>query len=161
MRTRYPFPTLFVLLLAILGGPPAARAEAPGLPAGEDFGAGISLRTPTRLADLVASPERYEGTPVLVQGRVSDVCQRRGCWTVIRDGEAQLRVRFENYGFFLPRDASGREAWVEGVVRVETLSEQEARHYAEESGRPSESEIHGSRQEVGFTASGVRLLARP
>jgi hypothetical protein len=161
MRTRCPFPTLFLLLLAILCGPSAALAETPGLPAGEDFGAGISLRTPTKLADLVASPERYEGTPVLVQGRVSDVCQRKGCWTVIRDGEAQLRVRFQDYGFFLPKDASGREAWVEGVVQIETLSEGEARHYAEESEQPSESEIHGSRQELGFTASGVRLLARP
>ncbi len=45
-------------------------------------------------------------------------------------------MRFKGYGFFLPVDSTGREAWVQGVV-VETPSEK-----------------------VGFTASGVRLVCR-
>jgi hypothetical protein len=86
------------------------------------------------------------------------------------DGDASIRVRFKNYGFFLPTDSSGRTAYVEGVVKIEMLSEKQARHYASES-EASESEasesnsgeaesIHGPQREVGFVASGVRLVER-
>ena len=44
-----------------------------------------------------------------------------------RDGSAHVRVRFQDYGFFLPTDATGAEAFIEGIVKVETLSEKTAR----------------------------------
>ncbi len=126
----------------------------------DDFGAAITLAEPTPLADVLASPERYAKEPILIRGRLTDVCQRKGCWTVLQDQGAQLRVRFKDYGFFLPKDSTGRRALVEGVVVVETLSEEQARHYEEEAREGDPDSVRGPRREIGFTASGVRLLPK-
>lgn len=147
------------LALALLA--PVAHADPPAkLPSGDDFGAGLSLSRPTPLAEIVGSPERFAEKPVLVRGRLADVCQRKGCWTVVRDGTAQVRVRFKDYGFFLPTDATGREAYVEGLAKVVTLSKKDARHYESESRNGDPGSITGPVREVAFTASGVRLLPR-
>ncbi|MBW2290869.1 MAG: DUF4920 domain-containing protein [Deltaproteobacteria bacterium] len=34
---------------------------------------------------------------MLIKGRVTDVCQKKGCWTVIEDGDAQVRIRFPGW----------------------------------------------------------------
>ena len=78
---------------------------------------------------------------------------------MLSQGEVSLRVRFKDYGFFLPVDSSGKQACVEGVVKWQTLSEEKARHYAEESKSESVAAIHGLQREVGLTASGVRLVS--
>lgn len=149
-------------LLAALFFVVAARAPAePGpSPPGEHFGAGLTLAEPTSLAEVLASPERFAREPVLVRGRVSEVCQRKGCWTILRDGEARVRVRFADYAFFLPRDCVGADAWVEGTVSVRTLSEKEARHLEGERVGGEPEAIHGPQREVGFVATGVRLVRR-
>ena len=128
------------------------------LPAGRDFGAGLTLETTLALRDVVAAPERHAGTPILVQGRLTDLCLKKGCWTVLSDGDAFVRVRFRDYGFFLPKDALGRRALVEGVAEVRTLSEKEARHYASESQNGDPTAITGPQHEISFVATGVRLL---
>ncbi len=132
--------------------------SSPSLPAGRDFGAGLTLAVVSDLEEVVREPGRYLDDPILVRGRISDVCQKKGCWTVLSQGEANVRVRFKDYGFFLPSDSSGKQAYVEGVVKLETLSEKSARHYARESQSGNAAAIHGPQREVGFTASGVRLL---
>jgi len=134
--------------------------EPRAVPGGEEFGAGLTLREVTPLSEVIARPESWADRPVLVEGEVRDVCQRRGCWMVIADGEAEVRVDFQDYGFFVPKDAAGRHAFVEGRVRRDTLSEETARHYAEESGKGDPSEIRGPQAVVRFTATGVRLLAK-
>jgi hypothetical protein len=126
----------------------------------DDFGAPITLEQATPLARVLANPERYALQPVLVRGRLTDVCQRKGCWTVLQDQAAQVRVRFKDYGFFLPKDSTGRQAFVEGVVVVETLTEEQARHYESEARDGDPDSVRGPRRELGFTASGVRLLPR-
>jgi hypothetical protein len=70
---------------------------------------------------------------VLLRGRLTDLCQKKGCWTVLQQGDAVVRVRFRDYGFFLPRDALGHVALVEGVASVRELSQGEARHLGAES----------------------------
>jgi len=144
-----------ILLLSVV-----LLAASNAIPPGQDFGAGLSLKQPTALAEVVKSPEKFASEPVLLRGRVSDVCQRKGCWTILRDGQAHVRVRFKDYGFFLPKDSAGQEAFVEGIVNVVTLSEKEARHYEEESRSGDPESVRGPRREIGFTASGVRLLPR-
>lgn len=122
-----------------------------------DFGAGVTLRETTPLAEVLATPERYAAEPVLVEGRITDVCQKKGCWTVLTDGKNSVRVRFQDYGFFLPKDAFGATALVQGVAVVRTLSEKEARHYEAESRGGDPGAIQGEQREVGLVASGVRL----
>jgi hypothetical protein len=154
---------LLPLLLALpLCAPVFAGAEEEAeRPAATEHGAGVTLTEVTRLAEVSAEPERFRGRPVLVRGRVRDVCQKKGCWMVVDDGSAQARVRFADYAFFVPKDSSGKEAWVQGEVSVKTLSRREARHYAGESTREDPSEVDGPRREIGITATGVRLVDPP
>ncbi len=147
---------MIALLPALLG------ADAKGPPAtARAFGAALTLDEPTPLSTILERPEAFEKKPILLHGRISDVCQKKGCWTILRDGDATVRVRFEDYGFFLPTDAIGAEAFVEGRVKVETLSAREARHYEAESRHGNPDAVDGPRREVGFVASGVRLVRRP
>ena len=134
------------------------QATEPSLPAGTDFGAGLTLAEVVDLETVVKDPGQYAEEPILLRGRISDVCQRKGCWTVLSQGDASVRVRFKDYGFFLPVDSSGKQAYVEGVVKVATLSEKQAQHYAEESQNKTGDAIRGPQREVAFTASGVRLV---
>ena len=140
----------------LLAAPAPASDEA--LPAGRDFGAGLTLTETTPLGDVLAAPQRYEAKPVLLRGRLTDLCTKKGCWTVLADGDASVRVRFQDYGFFLPKDALGKTALAEGVATVRMLSEREARHYASESRGGDPDSIVGPQRELGFVASGVRLL---
>ncbi len=143
-----------LLLLSILA------LGSKSLPEGDEFGEGVRMREVTPIKEILKSPESFAGKTILLSGRISDVCQRKGCWTVLSDGDLTMRVRFKDYGFFLPTDSSGRQAFVEGVVKVQTLSQSDARHYESESVGGDPSKIVGPQHEVGFTASGVRLIAR-
>ena len=97
------------------------------------------------------------GRTVLVAGTIEDVCQKKGCWMVISDGERSMRVTFKDYGFFVPIDATGRDAIVEGIVSREEISEEVARHYAEESKSEDPEQIDGPQQVVTMIATGVRF----
>jgi hypothetical protein len=139
----------------------ATSAPAADLPAGEDYGAGITLSEVSDLAEVVSDPARYEGGAVLLRGRISDACQRKGCWMILSDGGEEVQVRFADYGFFVPKDCRGKQAYVEGRVKAETLSEKEARHYAEEAIDGDPDAIRGPQAVVSFTATGVRIVSEP
>ncbi len=144
------------LWICVAAAPGLARE--PGLPAGEDFGAGLTLDSSLALSQVAAQPNRYADQLMLMHGTVSAVCQKKGCWTVLRDGAAHVRVRFKDYGFFLPPDSSGKRAFVEGVLTLKTLSEKEARHYESEAPGGDPARIRGPQVELSFMASGVRLV---
>jgi hypothetical protein len=129
------------------------------IPAGEDFGAGITLSETSDLGEVLSDPAKYADTPVLLRGRISDVCQKKGCWLVLADGDHRVRIRFADYGFFVPKDCHGKQAYAEGQVETETLSEREARHYAAESIGGDSSAIRGPQEVVSFTATGIRIVS--
>lgn len=51
------------------------------------------------------------------QGTVKQVCQRKGCWMVIADGEIFARVLFKGPGFSVPKMSSGNTAIVYGHLK--------------------------------------------
>jgi hypothetical protein len=147
---------LWMLVALPLWAAGATQLEA--LPEGQDFGASPTLVRPTPLAELLREPARFAGETILIHGRISDVCQKRGCWTVIREDGEQVRVEFEDYGFFLPKDSVGAEAYAQGRVSVVKRSEREVRHYESESRGGDPGRVDGPRREILFTAAGVRLV---
>ena len=123
----------------------------------EVFGLAPTLEDTTPLATLLAAPEDYVERTVAVRAEVHEVCQKKGCWTILRDGDAFVRVRFADYAFFVPKDSRGRTALAQGSLTVRTLSEREARHYAAETAGGDPNAIEGPQREVGFLATGVRF----
>jgi hypothetical protein len=154
-RRRNGVCAVILLLLAAAAGAEAERA----LPDGADYGAGLTLEETTPLREVVNHPELHVDRTLLVKGRIRDVCQRKGCWMVLTDGESRIRVRFADYGFFVPKDSSGKDAYVEGRASVEEISEKEARHYEAEAIDGDPSKVQGAQRVVTFTATGVRLVS--
>lgn len=134
------------------------RLPALGHPAGV-YGEGVNQSKAVRLPALAKVIDRLHGRPIRLDGRVSDVCRKKGCWMVLREGGQEIRVRFKDYSFFVPRDCSGRQVIVEGIATRKTIPEAEARHYAEESGDPEAAKaIKGPQQVLTFTATGAEIL---
>lgn len=97
-----------------------------GLAAGvKKYGKDLTLKETTKVSDIYANPDTYNGKRVKVQGPVVDVCSEKGCWIAIgSDKEFQsIRFKVEDGVIVFPMDAKGLTGTVEGVVTVAMLSE--------------------------------------
>ena len=110
------------------------------------------------LADVLAKPDSYAKTAVLVEGVISTSCTNKGCWMQLAPaaGEKAVRVTFKDYGFFIPLDAKGMRARAVGVTKTRILSKREADHLEGEGAKLTRN-ADGTVREVSFVASGVEL----
>jgi len=151
-----------VLMLMIVLAAIASVAEQPKpAPAkrGQQYGAGVARASkPLPLAGAIDG--KMYSQPITITGKVIDVCSVKGCWMIVEQGGKKARVTFKDYGFFMPRNLLGKNIVASGVLSVETITQADARHYAEDAGKPkSEIEkIVGDQQEINFEATGVRVL---
>lgn len=98
---------------------------------------------------------------MMVTGEVDAVCQMKGCWVTMKlPGDEEMRVKFQDYGFFLPKDCAGKVAMLDGVAYLDTTSVEDLRHYAVDGGA-TEEEAAAKYTEpeiaISFLASGVAL----
>lgn len=136
-------PKTVALLATLALSTPAAAGEA------RSFGKPLQGLKPTPLADVLAKPEA--GRAVRLEGKVQAVCQNKGCWLELAQGGSAVHVTFEGYSFFLPKDAAGKDAVLEGKVIVKQPAPREVEHLEAEGAGASA----GSR--VSIEASGVEL----
>ena len=79
----------------------------------------------------------------------------KGCWMTLKnEANANIRVTFKDYGFFIPKNASGSEVIIEGIASEEVLDEDVARHYAEDGGQEYDESVRNS---ITFVAKGVLI----
>ncbi|WP_040282423.1 DUF4920 domain-containing protein [Psychroserpens damuponensis] len=92
--------------------------------------------------------------------KVDEVCQAKGCWMTLDlpDGE-EVMVKFKDYGFFMPKDISGKEVVINGKAYVNEVPVDEQRHYAEDGGASAEeiAKITEPKKTLSFEADGVLL----
>ena len=92
--------------------------------------------------ELLKILEKKDSIQVKVIAEISEVCTKKGCWMEVKlDEQNQMLVRFLDYGFFIPLDAAGTTAIIEGVAKVDTLSIAWLKHQMKDSGA-SEEEIN-------------------
>jgi hypothetical protein len=107
--------------------------------AAEKFGKPLTLAQPTPVATVLATPDQFVGKTVQVKGKVTEVCQMMGCWLQIQDGEKSLRFKVKDGEIMFPKNAAGRSAVAEGVLKKIELNQQQAvawaKHEAEERGQ--------------------------
>ncbi len=85
-------------------------------------------------AELMGILESNDSTQVKVIGTISEVCSKKGCWMEVDlDENNQMLVRFLDYGFFMPLDAAGSTAIIEGIAKVDTLSVAWLKHQLEDA----------------------------
>jgi hypothetical protein len=97
-----------------------------------------------------------------VEAPIDGVCQAKGCWMDLNMGNGQtMTVRFKDYAFFVPMDATGKKAVVSGYVKVDTLSVDWLKHKASDAGKSQAhiDSITEPRVEYSFLANGVAIEA--
>ncbi|MSR62615.1 MAG: DUF4920 domain-containing protein [Planctomycetes bacterium] len=57
------------------------------------------------VSELLTAPERYNGSTLAVEGTVDQVCAKKGCWMTLKSGAREMRITFEDYGFFVSLDS--------------------------------------------------------
>jgi len=83
------------------------------------FGAGVTLTKATPISELYASPEKFVGKTVRVDGVVTAVCTAEGCWMAIGatdNPDQAVRFQAEHDGkIVFPISLKGKTASAEGV----------------------------------------------
>lgn len=128
---------------------------------GELMPAGVAA---VRLGQAVDQLQDGPAQAVKVSGQITEVCQAKGCWMILVDGEQFARITFKDYGFFVPTETSMQEAVVYGVLEETTLSAETAAHYAEDAGNQEEHNQHleqaSTVKEYSLVASSVQIAPR-
>lgn len=136
---------LLVLMLSIPFALHAGDTRTYGAPIAED-----AAVVPISVA--AADTDAYTGTEHRFSGRITEVCQKEGCWMMLEDDGHAARVMMRDHAFLVPKDASGH-AEVYGVLSVKQLTPEAAQHLAEDAGDgalPPERELR-------IQATGVRI----
>ncbi len=129
----------------------------------EIFGEEITPDGALTGAEFLAQMAGKDSMQVKLKAEIEEVCQKKGCWMDLDiSDELSLTVRFKDYGFFVPKDADGRIAIVEGWAKKDTTSVELLRHYAEDAGKSQEEIEAITEPEIGYTfeAHGVIILPR-
>ena len=98
---------------------------------GAVYGAALADSVPAvvSLDDVVANPEALIGKSGAFSGRITEVCQKMGCWIVLSTSDGDfVRVTMLDHAFGVPKDAASSEAVVYGTLAEKTLSDDEIEH---------------------------------
>lgn len=139
-----------------------STAHATSTATPEIFGAPLSQAREVPLVDVLSKPQSYEGQAIRVSGVARRVCQRKGCWMELSassESEAPAcRVKFKDYGFFVPTDSAGSRATLEGDVKVNRVLPGRVRHLEKEGAVFASKNADGSANEIQIVATGVELV---
>ena len=96
------------------------------------------------------------------EATVFDVCQMKGCWMRLDLGDnKKVLVNFKDYGFFVPKDISGKNVVVSGVAFKKIIPVDELKHYASDRGDSDEKITSINKPEIVYSliANGVKVLS--
>ncbi|MBC9796206.1 DUF4920 domain-containing protein [Sinomicrobium weinanense] len=127
------------------------------------FGDSITLSGKWETRDMdnrFAQLEKGDTIPVKFTSRIIEVCPKKGCWMKVEltDGR-QAMVRFKDYGFFVPTDASG-EVVMEGKAYVEKMPVKDLKHYAEDAGKSEEEIAQITEPEITYAVEAHGVLIK-
>lgn len=114
----------------------------PAVASARDYGTGVGPGTPEKVSTILDNPSNYVGKKIIVEGVIVDVCKARGCWMELSGDKPgqKLKIKVEDGVIVFPLEARGKKAVVAGKLEELKLSredaERQARHYAEETGKP-------------------------
>lgn len=122
----------------------------------ETFGAVLDTSLPAvNLAHLLGSPEKYQGETFQLETRISQVCQKKGCFFIAQQEQHVIRVSFKDYGFFIPTDSSGKTVTLAGELVQKEVSEEQAEHFNKDLKDNSKSLNSGTVYEI--VANSVKI----
>ena len=88
---------------------------------GQHFGTPVDLNAPMSTVDMIQQLDALDGQTIVVEGRITQVCQNKGCWLALDNGTASplridvARTEQDAYVFTVPTETHGW-AVVQGVL---------------------------------------------
>ncbi|CAH0179584.1 DUF4920 domain-containing protein [Chryseobacterium sp. Bi04] len=142
-------------------GPPAGNAIV-----GDTYGASVASGTESKAItvdqlgkQLKKDNKKLEN--VAIKGKVTDVCDKKGCWLTIQtEDNSKFFVKMKDYAFFVPTALKGKNVVLEGNAERKITSVNEQKHYAEDAKKP-QSEIDAitqPKEEIRFVANGIKVV---
>ena len=98
---------------------------------------------------------------VAITGKVTDVCDKKGCWlTIETEDQSKFFVKMKDYGFFVPTALKGKNVVLEGTAERKVISVDEQKHYAEDAKKSAEeiAAITKPQEEIRFFANGIKVV---
>jgi hypothetical protein len=96
---------------------------------------------------------------VTLEATINETCKVKGCWMTVDMGNGEeMRVRFKDYGFFVPTEGvGGMNAVMEGFAFIDTLDVGYLKHLAEDAEKSAEEIAAITEPEISmnFEAVGV------
>lgn len=132
----------------------------------KDYGKALTLSDATPISSILKDPQAYDGKRVLVEGLIIEVCEERGCWIRIASDKAfeSLRFKVDDGVMTFPMDAKGKTVRAEGVVKVKSLTREQAiaqaREVAKERGTLKSfdpAKVKGPVTDVQLSGEGARV----
>lgn len=123
----------------------------------ESFGALVPNEPePVPLSEVIEAADSWVDREVIFSARIGKVCRKKGCFFIARDGDAVVRVTFQDYSFFIPTDSGGKRAVFKGTLHRETVTRAAASHMKEDLGEDGEGDVEPG---LAYTivASAIRI----
>ena len=137
-------PLLLALVLSAVAT--ASRAATP-------YGKPLPDGDTVPVSRAIAEFDAHAGHPRRFSGRITEVCQAKGCWMMLEDEGRAARVMFGAHDFLIPKDTTGR-AVVHGVLARKALTPAQVEHFAGDGGR----DVAVEPEEYRITADGIEIL---
>lgn len=137
------------------GEKPEAKELTDGFLYGAEINAELKI---LNVADIWADTSAFAGKTVVLKGSMIEICRTGGCWTVLSDGTNNIRA-LTQHKFIMPKDMdiTGKVAVVEGVFSIKEITEDQAKHFAEEAGTDPNL-ITGPQKMYRILATGIKIL---
>ena len=121
---------------------PVAIAPVEVSSAGSVYGERMPSPMPAVVRIDDADVATHSDKPAAFSGRITEVCQKKGCWVVLTGENGKLaRVTMHDHAFGVPADSSG-PAIVYGTLSEKKLSESEIEHLKHDgAAKPSITEL--------------------
>jgi hypothetical protein len=124
------------------------------------YGEGLTLSEPVPIPDLLSDPDDYVGEKVRIDGVITGVCKKRGCWMQLTDPETGqgVRIKVEDGVIVFPYTAMGHRGSAEGIFEAVKLTpeqiaaREERKHAAHDHGSGEPCDRDASAKAAGCDA---------
>jgi len=98
--------------------------------------------TPVHVKDLAQKAADFNGKRIMIEGVVTKLCKKKGCWFELTDGAGSpsVLVTGSRYHIFLNQGMEGKTATAFGEFKREVQDLAEAKHLAQDAGEPEPTE---------------------
>ncbi len=123
------------------------------------YGQPLPAGTAINIATALQNSEQYLDKPILFEGRIGKVCQKKGCWLMIESDGKAARVKTKGHAYFVDKDSQG-SARVFGTLSQVKVSKKMQKHLAKDAGQSIAKQpiSKPSNLEYQIIADGIEVL---